>query len=84
MKLFDPIKLKWKKLPTAWGYAIPEKRTIIIDPRLDDKTMMDIIIHEATHCDFPFLDEQPVNAHGLATADLLTRAGFKRSHEGDE
>ena len=83
MKPLNPIKLVWKKQTKTWGYAIPEKRTIVIDPRLDDRTTAEIIIHEAGHCAFPYLEEDPINEHGRQAADLLIRAGFTRQHEGD-
>ena len=84
MKPPNPIKLRWKKLKNEWGYAIPEKRTIVIDPRLDDRTTAEIIIHEAAHCEFPYLEEEPVNNHGRNAADLLIRAGYTRQHDGEE
>lgn len=84
MKRFRPIKIVWKKLDKAWGYAIPEKWTIVIDPRLDDKTMMDILIHETDHVLFPFMDEVPIDLAGRTSADVLYRAGFRRIIKGEE
>jgi len=79
-----PIKIVWKKTRSHWGYAIPAKRTIVVDPRLDDRTALEIINHEADHCFYPFLEETVVDENNRVRADLLFRAGFRRSHEGDE
>ena len=84
MKPLNPIKLVWKKQTKTWGYAIPDKRTIVVDPRLDDKTLLDIIGHETDHILYPFLDEEAVDVSGRIRADVFYRAGFRRITKGDE
>jgi hypothetical protein len=64
-----------------WGLAFPHEWRIEIDPALDDKTLLDIAIHEAAHVVLPGLDEAEVDRLGRHAADLLWRMGFRRAGE---
>lgn len=76
------IRYRFKANPGVWGLAFPDEWRIELDPRLDDKTLLDIAIHESTHVLAPFLEENTVNQLGIHIADLLWRLGY-RKHEGD-
>ena len=82
-KMRTKIRIKWMRTPANgnWGMAIPEKKTIYLEERMDDRTMMDVAMHEVAHVMFPMLDEEAVNEFGIVAADVLTRIGFKREHE---
>ena len=82
MKL-RPIKVVWKRLPKAWGLADHTKHTIWLDPRMDDKTLLEIAAHEVAHIVFPVLDEAAVDLFGKQFADVATRIGFARN-QGDD
>ena len=71
------IRIKRKRNPGCWGMAYPEKWLIELDPELDEKTLMDIAIHEATHVVLPVLDETAVDTLGKQVADVLWRLGFR-------
>ena len=64
-----------------WGLAFPHEWRVEIDPALDDKTLLDIAIHEAAHVVLPALDEAQVDRLGRHAADLLWRMGFRRTGE---
>ena len=64
-----------------WGLAFPHEWRIEIDPALDDKTLLDIAIHEAAHVVIPELGEAEVDRLGRHAADLLWRMGFRRASE---
>jgi hypothetical protein len=64
-----------------WGLAFPHEWRIEIDPALDDKTLLDIAIHEAAHVVIPELDEGKVDRLGRHAADLLWRMGYRRAGE---
>lgn len=75
------IKFRFSKLPDAWGLAYADKWEIHLDKRLDEKTLLDIAIHEGLHCLFPDLSEEAVNQAGITLADLLWRLGYRRNEE---
>jgi hypothetical protein len=76
------IRYCQKRNRGVWGLAYPAEWRIEVDPELDDKTLLDIAIHEAAHVVAPDLDEKTVDRLGRHTADLLWRMGFRKS--GDE
>lgn len=78
------IRIKWITSEKAWGYADIKRRVIELDRRLDDRTMLDIAIHETAHIELPMLDEAAVETLGKQAADVLWRLGFRRAHEGDD
>ena len=79
-----PIKIAWKPLSHAWGYAYAEEWRIELDPRMTDKTLLDIAVHETIHCCLPVLDEEAVDLTARHVANVLTRLGFRRFPDGDE
>jgi hypothetical protein len=75
------IRYCYKRNRGMWGLAFPHEWRIEIDPALDDKTLLDIAIHEAAHVVIPELDEAQVDRLGRQAADLLWRMGFRRVGE---
>ncbi len=75
------IRFTHKRNKGCWGLAYPHKWRIEIDPDLEDKTHMDIALHEALHVLFPDLSEESVNNAGIILADLLWRLGYRREQE---
>jgi hypothetical protein len=45
---------------------------------MDDKTLLDIAIHETAHVVCPDLSEEAVDRIGKHAADVLWRMGFRR------
>jgi len=77
------IHYRFRRNRGCWGKAHVDQRRIEIDPALDDKTLLDIAIHEGLHVIFPIIDEDEINDAGTTLADLLWRLGYRREHEGD-
>lgn len=77
------IRYSHKRNRGCWGLSFPDERRIELDPDLDEKTEMDIAIHEGLHVLFPYLPEDAVNDAGKSLADLLWRIGFRRKDEDD-
>lgn len=75
------IRFTHRRNPGAWGMAYPAQNRIEIDPALDDRTEMDIAIHEGLHVLFPMLDESAIDEAGKSLADLLWRLGYRRGDE---
>lgn len=75
------IRFTHKRNRGCWGKAWPNQYRIELDPALEDKTHMDIAIHEGLHCLFPDLSEEAVNQAGITLADLLWRLGYRREVE---
>ena len=71
------IRIVRKRNPGVWGLAFPAERRIELDPELDDRTLLDISVHEVTHVVIPDLDESAVDRLGKACADVLWRLGFR-------
>jgi hypothetical protein len=72
------IRYKFKRLRDCWGRAYPEEWRIELDPRMDEKTLMDIALHEGLHCIFPHIKEPDIDEAGKTLSDLLWRMGFRR------
>ena len=79
-----PIKIEWKRLPTAWGYAYPDEHRIELDSRMHDKLMLEIASHEVAHIVAPYLDEAAIDLIGRHIGEVLFRIGFRRTEKGDE
>jgi hypothetical protein len=75
------IRYCYKRNRGMWGLAYPQEWRVELDPALDDKTLLDIAIHEAAHVVLPDLDEAQVDRLGRHAADLLWRMGFRRTGE---
>ena len=67
----------------CWGKAYPDRWRIELDPDLDEKTLLDISLHEGLHVLFPIIDEQEIDNAGKTLADLLWRLGFRLKDEDD-
>jgi|TARA_R110000868_G_scaffold318466_1_gene579199 hypothetical protein len=72
------VRFKFKRNAGVWGLAFVEQHRIELDPYLDDKTLIDIAIHETTHVVAPDLSEECVDRIGRACADVLWRLKFRR------
>ena len=72
------VRFQFKRNPGVWGLAFVEQHRIELDPYLDDKTLIDIAIHETTHVVAPDLSEECVDRIGRACADVLWRLKFRR------
>lgn len=72
------VRFSFKRNPGVWGLAFPDEWRIELDPDLDDKTLIDIAVHEATHVVATDLSEECVDRIGRACADVLWRLGFRR------
>lgn len=75
------IRFRHKRNKGCWGRAFTASWTIELDPELEDRTHMDIALHEGLHCLFPDLSEEAVNQAGITLADLLWRLGYRRLEE---
>lgn len=72
------IRFAHKRNRGCWGKAYLNTYRIEIDPDLDEKTEMDIALHEGLHLLFPYMSEDDVNEAGKALADLLWRIGYRK------
>jgi hypothetical protein len=72
------VRFKFKRNAGCWGLAFVEENRIELDPYLDEKTLIDIAIHETTHVVAPDLSEECVDRIGRACADVLWRLKFRR------
>jgi hypothetical protein len=75
------IRYAHKRNRGCWGKAYVHEWRIEIDPSLDDKTEMDIALHEGLHCLFPWLPEEQVNDAGKTLANLLWRLGYRKDEK---
>lgn len=73
-----PILIEWKKLSTAWGWAYIEDNLIQLDPRMDEKTLLEVAAHEVGHIVLPDASEEDIDALGKQIANVLWRIGFRR------
>lgn len=78
------INVVWRKLAHGWGYAYTDEKRIELDPRMDDKTLLDIAPHEFAHMYFPGAPEALVSEFGKAVGAFLWKVGFRRETEGSE
>ena len=72
------VRFRFKRNPGVFGLAFQDEWRIELDPELDDKALLDIAIHEATHVVAPDLSEECVDRIGRHCADVLWRLGFRR------
>ena len=77
------IRYTHKRNRGCWGMAYPNEYRIELDPNLDERTEIDIGIHEGLHVLFPDLPEIDVDNAGTALADLLWRLGYRRKEDDD-
>lgn len=72
------ITVKWKKLTTAWGWAYTDQHLVELDPRMDERTLLEVASHEVGHIVLPEVEEQKIDLLGKQIADVLWRIGFRR------
>lgn len=72
------VRYRFKRTPGVWGLAFPDEWRIELDPFMDDKTLLDIAVHETTHVVAPDLSEEATDRIGRHVADVLWRLGFRR------
>lgn len=65
----------------AWGMAYPDERRIEIDPALEGRSKLEILLHESLHVLLPQFPEDVINEFGKTQADLIWRAGFREKDE---
>lgn len=75
------IRYSHKRNRGVYGLAFTDEFRIEIDPMLEDRTHMDIALHEGLHCLFPDLPEDTINTAGTTLADLLWRLGYRRNED---
>ena len=76
----QPIKISYRKLgrEQAHGLAYKEDREIIIDNRLKGQDLLETIIHEIQHVQFPKWGEHMVIGRSKELAELLWQQGFRK------
>lgn len=67
-----------KGCKTPFGDCLAGAGIIRIDPRQDEREMLDTIVHELTHDVMPFLNEDSVDAIGLFVSQALWKQGYRR------
>lgn len=74
------IKVIRKKLGKArlWGEADYEDDSIVLDPRLNGKKELEIIIHEAIHILRKDVTEEETERISIALTHLLWDEGFRK------
>jgi len=73
------IKITWKPSETAWGWAYIDDHRIELDPRMDDKTLIEVASHEVAHIILPDVSEEEIDLLGKQIADVLWRLKFRVS-----
>lgn len=77
-KRLKKITIEWKKLTTAWGWAYTDCHRIELDPRMDERTLLEVASHEVGHIVLPEVEEGKIDLLGKQVADVLWRIGFRR------
>lgn len=72
------VRFKFQRNNGCWGLAFPDQWRIELDPYMDEKTLLDIAIHETTHVVAPDLSEEATDRIGRHVADVLWRLGYRR------
>ena len=73
MKRPRRIKIIWEEMEDAWGQADDETNTIWLDPRMDDKSLLEVAAHEVAHIVFTFIDEETISLFDRQLSDVFTR-----------
>lgn len=55
------IRFRRKRNRRVWGLAFPDEWRIELAPDMDDKTELEIAVHEVVHVIAPELDEETVD-----------------------
>lgn len=75
------IKIEFAEMRTTWGIAYPDEHRIVLDPRMDDVTMIEVASHEVAHVCCPYLEEDVVELLGRQIAATLAKLGFRRAED---
>ena len=78
---FRKIKIEWQEMRSTWGLAYADEHRIVLHPKMDDGTLLEVASHEVAHIVCPYLDEEAVELLGRHIGDVLTRLGFRRIEE---
>ena len=78
---FRRIKIDWQEMRTTWGLAYIDEHRIVLDPRMDDATTLEVASHEVAHIALPYLEEEAIELLGRHIGEVLTRLGFRRVEE---
>lgn len=71
------IKIVWKKSEAAWGWAYIDDHLVELDPRMDEKTLLEVAAHEVGHIVLPEISEERIDLLGKQVADVLWRLKFR-------
>lgn len=66
---------------TPFGDFNPNNGVIRIDPRQSEDELIDTLIHELLHANFPYLDEEAVHKGATAVAQSMWEMGYRRTHK---
>lgn len=74
------FKVKYRKLgkEKVYGFAHYDGDIIEIDPRIDGKKHMEILIHESFHLLFPSMEEEEVTEKAIKLTHTLWRQRYRR------
>ena len=75
------VRIARKRNHGCWGMAYPKEWRIELDDRLDQKTLIDIAVHETAHLVLPDIDEHAIDRLGRHVADVLWRLGYRKENE---
>lgn len=77
-------RIVFKKLNQFWqglqGHCYPNG-LIEVDPRSEESDLVETIIHELLHREFPLLSEEAVNAAAHRMAEDVWKLGYRRIKE---
>lgn len=76
------VRFSFRRNHGCWGMAYPKEWRIELDPQLEEKTLIDIAVHETVHVVAPDLSEECTDRIGRHVADVLWRLGFRREDDG--
>lgn len=72
------IKIEWKKSESAWGWAYTDEHRIELDPRMDERTLLEVASHEVAHIVLPEISEEQIDTLGKQIANVLWRLKFRQ------
>ena len=75
-------KVVYKRLRTAWGYALINENKIELYQGLKKKKYakkhLEVLIHEKLHLIFPDLDERAILKHGKELSEFLWQNKYRQ------
>lgn len=72
------FKVTYRNLKKAWGYAVMDKDSIIMDKQLHGKKHLEILIHEMTHLILPEATEEEVERISILMTNTLWQQKYRR------